>query len=187
MDAMKRVEAARAATRLAAIAELAATFNDRIGAEADELLANVDALGKPAVARALRSAIRLLEAKIFSVDLRTPLDVVDETVAKACGVPLGQLRKRSKERAGMRARHIAIAIAAEVTGYSLSRIARHYGQDHTTALHARRLISAAVASNALDVDFFALRDRTRNELAELGRGTNAAAQTLPERNEVPTP
>lgn len=61
------------------------------------------------------------------------------TAARVFGVPLAQMRGKSRRRAVATARHAAMFLARHVTGESLNGIGRYFGdRDHTTVMHGCR-------------------------------------------------
>lgn len=67
-------------------------------------------------------------------------------------------------------RHVAMALAPRLLGYSLTRIGRLMSRDHTTVLHAVRRIAAMAQQNP---DFAARIDRIAASVNHQKKGSRA--------------
>lgn len=82
--------------------------------------------------------------------------LMQETIARALGVPLSELRSPTRQRAPVAfARQVAMYLTHVAFGFSLSAVGRHFGRDRTTAAHACRQIE----DRRDDRDFDMLLDR----------------------------
>jgi chromosomal replication initiator protein len=73
---------------------------------------------------------------------------IQEAVCSVLGVSRASMLSSSRTAAVSRARQIAMYVARELTDRSLADIARAFGRDHTTILHADRVVSTRAASDA---------------------------------------
>ncbi len=77
------------------------------------------------------------------------IDLIQAAVEKYFGISQRQLCGGSRRADRVRARHVGMFLARELTTYSLPEIARRFGKtDHTTVLHAVRKIEAQAAQDA---------------------------------------
>ncbi len=85
-------------------------------------------------------------------------DILD-AVASHLGVTLDELLSPDRTRAVVRARHIGMFLARDLTENSLPEIARRFGlQDHSSVVHAIRRIGERMEKDAqLAADITALR------------------------------
>lgn len=67
--------------------------------------------------------------------------LIQRKTAQHFAIELSDMLGKSRIRRFARPRHLAIAIAYEHTGKSLPEIARAFGRDHTSVLHAINGIS----------------------------------------------
>jgi len=80
---------------------------------------------------------------------RIPLDLVILVVVDHYGVPLSQLQARSRRRSVALPRQVCMHLARRLTSHSLEEIGGHFGgRDHTTVLHAHRMIEGRKESDA---------------------------------------
>ncbi len=82
-------------------------------------------------------------------DVQGPsVPAIQDAVCSVLGVSRASLLSSSRAAAVSRARQLAMYIARELTDRSLADIAREFGRDHTTILHATRVVSARAAADA---------------------------------------
>ena len=71
------------------------------------------------------------------------IDTIKRLTAATWGVSLNDLVSQRRDGPTVRARHVAIYLARQMTPYSLPQIAFHFGKrDHTTIMNAVRRIEA---------------------------------------------
>jgi chromosomal replication initiator protein len=71
----------------------------------------------------------------------TSLSNIQKSVADYFRVPLGELLGKKRQRSLVRPRQMAMALAKELTRHSLPEIGLAFGgRDHTTVLHAQRVV-----------------------------------------------
>jgi chromosomal replication initiation ATPase DnaA len=86
---------------------------------------------------------------------------IQKTVANHFGIPL--IEMTSSRRASARPRHVAMAFARKMTGYSLEAIGASFGgKDHATVLYAVKRVERLVAR---DPEFARSVTDIRRELA----------------------
>ena len=68
--------------------------------------------------------------------------VVKEAVAAATGVSVEELASKSRSPRVAQARQLAMYLTSEMTGLSVAAIARAFERDHTTVLHALRVVGS---------------------------------------------
>ena len=73
-----------------------------------------------------------------------PMRRILEAVADVSGVSEFFLLSSRRSRALARPRHIAMYLCCERTRFSLPEIGRFFDRDHTSVMHARRTIQAAL-------------------------------------------
>jgi chromosomal replication initiator protein len=73
---------------------------------------------------------------------------IQDAVCSTLGVSRASMLSASRAAAVSRARQIAMYLARELTELSLAEIARSFGRDHTTILHATRAVSARATEDA---------------------------------------
>jgi chromosomal replication initiator protein len=74
-------------------------------------------------------------------DKQVSLDNIQRTVAEYYKIKVADLNSRRRNRSVARPRQVAMALAKELTNYSLPEIGDSFGgRDHTTVLHACRKI-----------------------------------------------
>lgn len=96
-----------------------------------------------------RSAIEEVLAEAGQPTLRGPdLDVILARVCAAFGVTRKDLLGPSRLRGVLVPRQVAMALARDVGGWSLPRIAAAFGRDHTTVLHACRQVDRRAGEDA---------------------------------------
>jgi chromosomal replication initiator protein len=67
---------------------------------------------------------------------------IQEAVCSVLGVSRQDLLSPSRTARVSRARHVAMYLARDLTSLSLAQIAREFDRDHTTVLHAVRIVSS---------------------------------------------
>ncbi|MBO6713684.1 helix-turn-helix domain-containing protein [Parvibaculum sp.] len=91
--------------------------------------------------------------------------LLQETVARAWNVPIGEMRSPTRRAAPVaQARQVAMYLTHVIYGLSLSAVGRHFGRDRTTAAHACRLIE----DRRDDENFDMLLDRLETALRRAG-------------------
>jgi chromosomal replication initiator protein len=73
---------------------------------------------------------------------------IQEAVCSELGVSRSSMLSATRTAAVSKARQIAMFLARELTDLSLADIAREFGRDHTTILHATRAVSARASADA---------------------------------------
>lgn len=80
---------------------------------------------------------------------RLTIGFVQHHVAGAYGLDLRMLTSRRRSQKLVRARQIAMYLACDLLpGCSLPQIGRAFGRDHTTVIHARRVVTDLCARDA---------------------------------------
>lgn len=78
------------------------------------------------------------------------IDLIQRACAQYFAVSVQALRGPCRKAHLVHARHVAIALARELTTYSLPEIARRFGgRDHTTALYAVHKIKALAETDPM--------------------------------------
>jgi chromosomal replication initiation ATPase DnaA len=78
--------------------------------------------------------------------------LTQETIARALGVPVAELRAPTRRRARVAlARQVAMYLTHVAFGFSLSAVGRHFGRDRTTAAHACRHVEDRRDDPAFDL------------------------------------
>ena len=112
------------------------------------VLANAHFTGQTVTIDFAREALKdllTLQAKLI-----TP-ENIQRTIAEYYKIKLSDLLSKRRNRSLARPRQIAMALAKELTNYSLPEIGEAFGgRDHTTVLHACRKIKELMVSN-LDI------------------------------------
>lgn len=104
----------------------------------------------------------LVATALSDVEVAAPahtLEQILELVASAYGLSRAELSRRSRERRLARPRQIAMYLCRRYTDASLAEIGRALGRDHTSVLHATRVVEARIAE----------RPQLRYELEALAR------------------
>lgn len=83
----------------------------------------------------------LTKAGLYPVTIRH----IQQTVADAYGCPLHLMLSSRRHRRYARPRQLAMYLAHEMTTLSLPRIGKAFDRDHTTVLHAVRVIERKIA------------------------------------------
>jgi chromosomal replication initiation ATPase DnaA len=87
---------------------------------------------------------------------RCPVSAIQTKVAAYYGIKKRAMLSSKRDRRVTDPRHVAMFLAREITGKSLPTIGRCFKRDHTTVLHACRVVPA---SDRLAADLDALRER----------------------------
>ena len=125
--------------------EVAFFMGNRIKSNVRELegalrrvLANASFTGQPITLDFTKEALRDL---IALQNKRISIDNIQKTVAEYYKIRMSDLLSSKRTRSIARPRQIAMALAKELTSYSLPEIGSQFGgRDHTTVLHATRKI-----------------------------------------------
>lgn len=103
------------------------------------VIANAHFTGKPITIDFVREALKDLLAL---QDKLVTIDNIQKTVAEFFKVRVSDLHSKRRSRSVTRPRQVAMALAKELTNHSLPEIGDAFGgRDHTTVLHACRLIT----------------------------------------------
>jgi chromosomal replication initiator protein len=139
--------------------EVAFFMGNRIRSNVRELegalrrvLANANFTGKPITLDFTKDALRDL---IAVQDKRISIDNIQKTVAEYYKIRISDLLSAKRTRSIARPRQIAMALAKELTSFSLPEIGSQFGgRDHTTVLHAQRKINELKeADQTIDEDY----------------------------------
>jgi chromosomal replication initiator protein len=76
------------------------------------------------------------------------VSTIQDAVCSVLDVPRSAMLSAGRTAAVSHARQIAMYLARELTDLSLADIARQFGRDHTTILHATRAVSARASADA---------------------------------------
>ncbi|MEO1896100.1 MAG: chromosomal replication initiator protein DnaA [Methylococcales bacterium] len=142
--------------------EVAFFMGNRIKSNVRELegalrrvIANANFTGQPITLNFTKDALRDL---IALQNKRMGIDNIQKTVAEYFKIRMSDLLSAKRTRSIARPRQIAMALAKELTNYSLPEIGSQFGgRDHTTVLHATRRIKELRASDQkIDEDYINL-------------------------------
>ena len=116
------------------------------------VIATADLEGKEITLELAKEALRDLLALH---DRRITIDSIQKTVAAYYKIRVGDLLSKRKTRSVARPRQVAMALAKELTRYSLPEIGDRFGgRDHTTVLHAcRRVRTLRETDSHIDEDY----------------------------------
>ena len=102
------------------------------------VIANAHFTGKPITVDFVREALKDLLAL---QDKLVTIDNIQKTVAEFFKIRVSDLLSKRRSRSVTRPRQVAMALSKELTNHSLPEIGDSFGgRDHTTVLHACRLI-----------------------------------------------
>lgn len=102
------------------------------------IIANAHFTGKAITLDFVKEALRDLLAL---QDKLVTIENIQRTVAEYCKIKVADLLSKRRNRSVARPRQIAMALAKELTNHSLPEIGDAFGgRDHTTVLHACRMI-----------------------------------------------
>jgi len=91
---------------------------------------------------------------------------IQGAVCSVVGISQASMLSPTRTAQVSRGRQIAMYLSRELTPLSLADIARHFDRDHTTILHASRVVSARVATDAaLDATIHRVRELLGTEHA----------------------
>jgi len=132
--------------------EVAFFMGNRIRSNVRELegalrrvLANANFTGKPITLEFAKDSLRDL---IAVQDRRISIDNIQKTVAEYFKIRIADLLSAKRTRSITRPRQIAMALAKELTNFSLPEIGSQFGgRDHTTVLHAQRKIKELIETD----------------------------------------
>lgn len=134
-----------------------------------------------AIDQAARQQIAHLRARIIVLEGRSPVPLtlppgegfapVLKAVAGATGVTMEDMLGEGRSYEIALARHMAMALARKLLGYSLPRIGRLLRRDHTTVLHGLRRIARECEGNP---DFAARLDRLAADIRQQQKKERAA-------------
>ncbi|HIL92026.1 MAG TPA: chromosomal replication initiator protein DnaA [Cycloclasticus sp.] len=142
--------------------EVAFFMGNRIKSNVRELegalrrvIANANFTGQPITLDFTKNALRDL---IALQNKRMGIDNIQKTVSEYFKIRMSDLLSAKRTRSIARPRQIAMALAKELTNYSLPEIGSQFGgRDHTTVLHATRKIKELRASDQkIDEDYINL-------------------------------
>lgn len=109
------------------------------------IIANAHFTGKPITLDFVKEALRDLLAL---QDKLITIENIQKTVAEYYKVKIADLLSKRRSRSVARPRQMAMALAKELTNHSLPEIGDAFGgRDHTTVLHACRVIAEFKLSN----------------------------------------
>lgn len=109
------------------------------------VIANAHFTGKPITLEFVKDALRDLLAL---QDKLITIENIQKTVAEYYKVKMADLLSKRRSRSVARPRQMAMALAKELTNHSLPEIGDAFGgRDHTTVLHACRVIAKLKLSN----------------------------------------
>ena len=118
---------------------------------ADELLSPLESAlrrlrAEPAnVSPAIAELARRTLASLTRIRTEERLANVSGHVAREFRLPLAELQSRSREQRITFARQLAMFVCREITGAPFGLIGQHFNRDHSTAVHAHRLIERRLA------------------------------------------
>ncbi len=103
------------------------------------IIANAHFTGKPITLDFVKDALRDLLAL---QDKLITIENIQKTVAEYYKIKIADLLSKRRSRSVARPRQMAMALAKELTNHSLPEIGDAFGgRDHTTVLHACRVIA----------------------------------------------
>ncbi len=116
------------------------------------IMANAHFTGKPITLDFVKEALRDLLAL---QDKLITIDNIQKTVAEYYKVKMADLLSKRRSRSVARPRQMAMALAKELTNHSLPEIGDVFGgRDHTTVLHACRVIAGLKqSSQSIEEDY----------------------------------
>lgn len=126
------------------------------------MLENLAAMAKER--EKIESSIQALQEQSYRPG--TPLQIIKSICADHFGVSLLELISPRRDRRVTRARQAAMYLARKYTPYSLPMIARSFGRDHTTVIHANEKISSLYSSDEkirADIDSLSAQVRSQFE------------------------
>ena len=136
------------------IAGLAAGNVRRLEGAMTRIAALSSVLGEPVSRTLIRRALAdpgVLASPATSASMHAEapsIAAIQEAVCSELGVSRSSMLSATRTAAVSKARQIAMYLARELTDLSLADIAREFGRDHTTILHATRAVSARASADA---------------------------------------
>lgn len=110
------------------------------------VIANAHFTGKPITIEFVNDALRDLLAL---QDKLVTIENIQKTVAEYYKVKVADLLSKRRSRSIARPRQMAMALAKELTNYSLPEIGDHFGgRDHTTVIHACRKVKELISEGS---------------------------------------
>ncbi|MBE0529503.1 MAG: hypothetical protein IH626_01665 [Rhodospirillales bacterium] len=95
------------------------------------------------------------------------ISMIQERVAALFGVPRADLIGKTHSHAVTRPRHVAMALARELTERSFPEIGRAFRRDHTSVMYAVRVVPERIRRDP------ALRAKVERLRADLGQAEGA--------------
>jgi chromosomal replication initiator protein len=110
------------------------------------VMANAHFTGKEITTEFVREALKDLLAL---QDKLVTIENIQKTVAEYFKIKISDLLSKRRSRSVARPRQVAMALAKELTSHSLPEIGDAFGgRDHTTVIHACRMIKSLLETNA---------------------------------------
>ncbi len=110
------------------------------------VMANAQFTGKEITTEFVREALKDLLAL---QDKLVTIENIQKTVAEYFKIKVSDLLSKRRSRSVARPRQVAMALAKELTNHSLPEIGDAFGgRDHTTVIHACRMIKSLLETNA---------------------------------------
>ncbi|MFA6036699.1 MAG: chromosomal replication initiator protein DnaA [Legionellales bacterium] len=110
------------------------------------VMANAHFTGKEITTEFVREALKDLLAL---QDKLVTIENIQKTVAEYFKIKVSDLLSKRRSRSVARPRQVAMALAKELTSHSLPEIGDAFGgRDHTTVIHACRMIKSLLETNA---------------------------------------
>ncbi|MEO1449999.1 MAG: helix-turn-helix domain-containing protein, partial [Bacteroidota bacterium] len=90
----------------------------------------------------------MLKRFVENVSREITIDSIQEVVGAHFSVEVEQLKAKTRKRAIVQARQIAMYFAKEMTRHSLKSIGLHFGgRDHSTVIHALQTVNDLIATD----------------------------------------
>jgi chromosomal replication initiator protein len=173
-------------TALREIASLASGNVRRLEGAMTRVMAVASMLGEPVtldlVRRALAGSAPASRQSLSPSDVPS-VTMIQQAACSVVGVTPDDLLSTKRTARVSQARQIAIYLTRELTSLSLAQIAREFGRDHSTVLHAIRALTARLEPGS---DTTATLERTRR-LVQPPNHSGAPTQSTPHDPEVPPP
>jgi chromosomal replication initiator protein len=122
------------------------------------------------VSPAITELARCTLASLTRIRIEERLTNVSGHVAREFRLPLEELQSPSREQRITFARQLAMFVCREITGASFALIGHHFNRDHSTAVHAYRLIERRLAR---EPRFRVLIEKLQRQITGAGRATPA--------------
>ena len=120
----------------------------------------------PAIAELARCTL----ASLTRIRTEERVANVSGHVAREFRLPLAELQSRSREQRITFARQLAMFVCREITGAPFGLIGQHFNRDHSTAVHAYRLIERRLAR---EPRFRVLIEKLQRPMTEAGHAIPA--------------